>query len=226
MTIESNNIALTSDYHVPAVDGAWLERLLVESQARKTEDLAIIGDLWDADSLSIYPKYTGESWSFEQEIGAVQKVVDVLAQSFKRIWICQGNHEYRWARIHEELRMAQLWRQIKLPEDTRVSMNDYMLLNGNWRLVHPRNYRQQPGSVANALALKYHMNIANTHGHYAWGPELDKESKSYWIMDLGGFFDPEYIEYMQRSSTYPALTRGFGFLIDNIPEMIKERRQL
>ena len=236
LQIKSNNIAVISDCHIPFIDKFFLEQFRQDSADRSINDLAIVGDFWDCDSLSIYPTYLGEKWSFDQEKIEIQKVLRILLDQFKNVYICQGNHEYRWARLHTALNTDQLWAQVftvkneadftllDWPRNLHVTKNDYMLLNETWRLTHPRNYRQVALSVANVLAQKYHKNIANAHGHFAYGPELDQVSKSYWIMDLGGLFNPEAIEYMQRSSTYPALSRGYGFIQDDIPELVKEKR--
>jgi hypothetical protein len=219
--IESKEIAVTSDYHIPFVDEEWLRRLVDEANERGITDLAVIGDFWDCDSISIYAT-NGKKFALADEIIEVNKVLRFLEGQFKRFWFSTGNHEYRWARLHAELNTNMLWKNCELPKGAVTSRNDHMILNGNWRLVHPHNYRQQGGSVAQAIAMKHKMNIVNTHGHFAWGPELDTMSKSYWLMDLGGLFDPKKIEYMQRSSTFPMLNRGFGFIIDGEPELIKE----
>jgi len=235
LKVESDAIIVASDFHIPFASAEWIGRMIGEAKKRRIRDLAIVGDFWDCDALAIYPKYFGQPFTFEEEIGIVRDVLAYIAQHFDRVFICQGNHEYRWSRIHTQLCVCELWRQVfavdsealfKLFKKVNITANDYIELKSGgerWRLCHPKNYRQNPLSVATALAQKHQCNIANAHGHFAAGPELEKMSKRWWVMDLGGLFNPRAIEYMQRSSTFPQLNRGFAVITGGCPELVKER---
>lgn len=218
ITITSNNIFVTSDWHIPFVNTDLVEHLLWAAKEYGVEDLAISGDLWDCDNLSHYTKLTN-TMTFDDECKEVGKVLTTLTHHFKRIYISRGNHEKRWLDIlGGRTTIRLLYNMSGVPGGYEITLDDHMHLvqqGETWLLCHPRNYRQTPLSVVRDLAAIHQMHVIGGHGHQ-FSQGVDRSGK-YLVCDGGGMFDKEALDYLRETTTHPETRPGFYLLQDNTP---------
>lgn len=216
LTIESDNILIVSDWHIPFVSEKWFARVMEIQKEHDVRDIAIPGDFLDCENWSTFKdQQPKECW--EEEMEYAEHYGNILSDTFDNVYYCVGNHEFRWVRaLYGKGTIKRLWKMIGIDQrNVHITENDYMVLNGDTRICHSKNYSQTELSIAKRLATKYHCNIANAHGHFA-GIDTDI-SGNFWVCDLGGLFDSTKIKYMQNTSTYPVLENGFLHVLDGRP---------
>lgn len=221
LDIYTDAVALTCDYHVPFIDNDLMARLIDECEQLGVKKLAIGGDFWDCDNFSRFTHITPMS-TFKDEQIAVKAVISRLLEHFDQIYICRGNHEKRWIDMsYGKLGMQELY-ALAIPDDMskkefgkRVHITDdaHMMIHFNdqkWMLCHPRNFRVTPLSVVRDLASKYLCNICGAHGHqFSQGRD---RSGNFQVVDGGGIFDKNALEYLREISAYPDVRAGFYIL--------------
>lgn len=230
ITIESDNIALTGDYHAPFVDEKLLSKLFHVAQEHDTKDLIVAGDFWDCDNYSRFTNFvdgnTRISQTFNGEVEEVKKLLNRILNVFDRVYFCRGNHEKRWIDLNSgKMGMKQLFalaRPSNLSEDAwnervRITSDDHINLiqNGQlWLCCHPRNFRITPLSVARDLAAKHLCNTVIYHGH-SFNQGRDR-SGVFRVCDGGGMFERAALEYTRETSCHPMTRSGFFILKDNV----------
>jgi len=225
ITIESDNIIVAGDWHIPFYDDALLDSLLLVKEEYGVKDIAIPGDLWDCDNLSQYTKIVN-TCSFDDEAREVGVVLRLLIQEFDRVFICRGNHEKRWMDIKGGFSVQALFQLSGVPSIDPVTeqplyhltTDDHMHLvqNGEkWLLCHPRTYRQVPLSVVRDLASIHGMHVFGAHGHQL-AQGVDRSGR-YNVVDGGGMFDKASLDYLRETTTHPETRPGFYLIQDNAP---------
>lgn len=208
--ITSSNILVAPDWHTPFYSETLLSRLLKEAEEHSVEDIAIPGDFWDCDNLKLQLNL---AWglTFQREIQSVAMVLQILVDTFKHVWFCRGNHEWRWTRTMNGVAgMDELFAMTGITHGYEVTNDNSIILKtkaGDWLLCHPRQYRQTKLSLADAIAEKYHMNVVCAHGHF-FGQGWSR-SGWYQICDAGGMFSAECLQYLRDITTYPWTLNGF-----------------
>jgi len=218
ITIKDNNILVTSDWHIPFVN--WYLVTLLGSVAREygVRTLAVIGDFWDCDNFSKFTRLTNTG-TFADECSEVGGMLRHLTSIFDEINISRGNHEKRWLDIlGGKTTIQQLYDMSRVTEGYRLTLDDNITLiqNGEkWLLCHPKTYRQTPLSVARDLAAVHGTHIYCGHGHqFAQGRD---RSGKYHILDGGGMFDKNALDYLRETTTHPETVPGFYLIQDNTP---------
>jgi hypothetical protein len=220
---EVESIFFTCDYHIPFVHQVLFQRLLDACDDTGVKTLAIGGDFWDCDNYSKFLHITPMT-CFGDEIDEVKKVMKMLLRHFDKIYVCRGNHEKRWLDMNAgRMEMKDLF---KLAMPSNISEDDYtarvhvtgddymefMCSGEKWRISHPRNFSCTPLSVVTKLARRHHCNHVGAHGHQmAQGWSEDGVNR---VVDGGGLFDPDALEYLRDTSTYARVQNGFYALID------------
>lgn len=207
---------VANDWHIPFHDNGYARWVIDVAKEYGVKDLAIAGDLFDADSYSMWPK-DGFRESFEKELEAVGLWLSILGDTFERVFICRGNHEQRVIKQNNDnIRMQGLMDLCHAPDNVKATNDTFLDMtttNGTeWMLVHPKQFRQTPLSVARDLAAKYHKNIVSAHGHF-FGQGYDRSGR-YYCLDGGGIFDPACLPYLRSVNTTPWVAQGF-YLIDD-----------
>lgn len=219
LKIQSKNILICSDWHLPLVNKNCFNALIKAKDEYKVKDLAVVGDFWDCENYSFFVNYQLQK-TFQDEVKFVGETLRFLTKEFKNLWFCCGNHERRWLRWNEgKMTIKQMFNITGVTEGYITTPYDHIILNDSWRLCHSKHYSRTPLSLARKLATIYTMNIINAHGHFTAGPAKD-DSNRFWIIDIGGLFDKEKIEYLRATTTYPQLNNGFALVQDNEPKMV------
>jgi len=220
ISVTSDKIAITADWHVPMLDVGYANQFLADCRDRDVRDLVIGGDFFNFDSLSQYqPKQHGDN--LQRELEAGWEVMKALASQFDRIYYIWGNHD---ARLHKSLGYNLQFREAmrvvfgSLGEDMlgkiTFSNLDHIWVNqstgGSWYICHPANYTRVALSTARTLAAKYNANVITAHAHHcALGYASDGKKV---VCEVGGLFDVSKTAYLQRSTTFPTWTQGYVIL--------------
>lgn len=230
LTIESDNVAITSDYHAPFYDNDLLLHLFDIANEQKTKDLIIAGDLWDCDNYSRFASMAESgmqiSQTFTGETEEVQKLLRRILGAFDRVFICRGNHEKRWIDLNAgKMGMKELFaltRPSNMSEDAwdervHITTDDHINLiqKGQlWLCCHPRNFRITPLSVARDLSAKHLCNVIVAHGH-AFNQGRDRSGK-FRVADGGGLFERTALDYTRETTCHPMTRSGFFILRDGV----------
>jgi hypothetical protein len=216
--IETDNVCITSDYHVPFTDETLIKQLLLVPETHGTKDLIIAGDLFDCDDYSRFTHLSPPA-CFESECEEVKNLFKRLIRVFENIYICRGNHERRWLDLNAgKMTIYQLFSLVRpnnMSEDdwnkrVHITMDDrinFIQRGQLWMSCHPKNFRQVNLSVARDLASKHRCNVIVAHGHqFCQGYDRSGELR---ILDGGGIFDRDALAYLRVTSCYPQTKSGF-----------------
>lgn len=216
--------AITADWHIPLYDPDYVNRFIEDARDLGAKDLILAGDFFNFDALSQYfPKQ--DNANMQKELEEAHLVMRTLLESFDNLVYVWGNHD---ARLHKALGFAIQFREAmklvfgELGSEAlgRIHFTnlDHIWLGGEdenrWYICHPANYTRVPLSTARALATKYNANVVTAHSHHcAVGYSIDG---SRVVAEIGGLFDRRKTGYLQRSTTFPTWTQGYGFLTDGV----------
>lgn len=214
--IHSDAILLTGDWHVPFEDWNLIYLLDDVRKDYGIHDIAIVGDFWDCDNYTKFPKLTFvECFKDEQE--RIAFVLKWLKRRFNRIYFSRGNHEKRWIDMnHGMMGMKELFATTEVLNGYEVTLDDHMFLYQNdekWLLAHPRNYRITPLSVVRDLATKHNCHTVGYHGHQ-FSQGWDRSGK-FKVADGGGLFDRAALDYLRETTCHPMTRNGFYLLQEN-----------
>ena len=217
--LKDDNYMISCDYHSPYHSEIYINRLLQIADKFKIRKNVIVGDLFDMDfakwALFKQAKNKGEQEStLDKEIAHVEPVIQAL-DYFDKNELVMGNHEFRVDRMTggtiQSRHLMKLFWGDDFARKITVSPYDKMKIGDDWLVVHPGSYSQISGSVAVRLTEKYHRNILNAHGHFV-ALRFDRSSE-YMGIDLGGMFDIQKVEYInKKTTTHPFWNNGFGMI--------------
>lgn len=225
IVLTDEDAMITADWHAPLFNPHLVNEMILKAIELNIKTLVIGGDFWNGDAVSQYePKQDSAGLDKEHEISRI--ALRTLAEWFDRIIIIWGNHD---ARYHKALgyktTFARAMRMLfgdlgEVNEKIEISNLDHMLLKFTytephrqvWRVCHPQNYSRIPLSTPRAMVSKYRTNVICAHAHHAavgYGPD-----GSLMAVEIGGLFNQEATAYLQRSTTFPTWTPGFGWFKD------------
>lgn len=211
-----SGLMICADWHIPLYSKEWINRMLDRADKLNIKRLAIPGDLFNFDSLSMYdPKQI--SAGLQLELGEGRKIVTLLDQVFDEIIFTPGNHDARFMKsLGHKIGFADSMRAV-LPSTTnfRFSNLDHFWVDTPtpWYVCHPKTYSSVPLTAALKLSDKYNANIITAHSHHlAMGFARDGKRK---IIEAGGLFDAEKTAYLQSSTTFSEWTNGFVYLTED-----------
>lgn len=211
LNVVSNNILVTSDYHIPFVSKEWFEKLIAYRDKHKVKHIIVAGDFMDCMNWSAFKDMQpADTW--EEEIGYVAEYLRILRDNFKKIYFLKGNHEDRWIRATMgKGSMKLLFAMTGIINGYTTTDADWLsLTNGGkeWRVCHPKNYAMKPIAVPQRLLQTYMTNIASAHGHHC--AHQKDISGNFDLVELGGLFDQDNIFYKKYTSTsHPQWGNGF-----------------
>jgi len=230
ITIEANRLVVSSDFHVPYLDEKLFDKLLAMPDETGIKNLAISGDLFDADSYSMFTPM-GPVASFTEECEAVRDVFALLLNSYNNIYVCRGNHEARIIKqnfgrfqmrelvemcIPDEMSKVQFNRRVNVTNEDHLHAN---IAGHKWMFTHPRNFRIINLSVARDLAARYQCSQIVAHGHQAamgWD-----RSGTFRLIDGGGLFDKNKLVYLRETTCYPETKNGFVIIDGTDARMVE-----
>jgi hypothetical protein len=221
ITLVDEDVMVTADWHIP-IYNPWLVNGMIEKAVElDIRLLAIGGDFFNFDALSQYdPKQ--QDAGLARETGEGAAVVRTLLEWFDTIYVIWGNHDARLhkalgykAKFEHAMRYALGDLDKKELDRVEISNLDHMYVNftgqqnGSWRLCHPATYSRVPLSTPRTLAAKFGCNIICAHAHHAAiGFASDGVTQ---VAEIGGLFDQTKTAYLQRTTTFPTWTPGYGW---------------
>lgn len=243
LTIKNEDLMITADWHIPLYNPGLVNQMIEDAREKGIKKLVIGGDFWNMDQLSQYfPKQKDARFDREWKEGIA--VAKTLAETFDEIFYVWGNHDIRFGKnlgfaleFVDTMRMIfgiageevlskfrftnldhlwMLYGEPVLSEDQAESMGmtevERYLPHQRWYVCHPQNYTRVPLNTARTLTTKTNSNVITAHCHHA--------AVGYGIngklvaAEAGGLFDPQVTAYLQRSTTFPTWTPGYGFIKD------------
>ncbi len=210
--IPDGDYLITCDYHAPSYSVPWVERSIAIAKKFDIHRQIIVGDLFDMDFAKHW--YSDKPGDLDSEIEKVRPLIDSLLW-FDKIFLLRGNHENRVGRMTDSKIQAKHLLNLFGPEAWAKKCvyieADRAFIGDEWLAVHPKSYSQVSATVAIRLAEKFHRHVFNAHGHFS-ALRYDRSGK-YMGIDLGGMFDCQKIEYIQRcTTTHPVWDNGFGMI--------------
>jgi len=229
---------LFSDNHLPFHDLDVIAEGLRFAKVNKLRRVVLNGDTLDLHWASKYVNMSGEDSeaSFKQ---LADYFVALLDHGLREIVMDFGNHEDRITRATDG--RLHLWSIVAMAIDTLPSRDRMRVRKAvtatnrpyvtfvdtpdgiNWVIGHPRRYRQKRLSLAADLALKqFKCHVATGHEHHIGKTVSD--CGDYWAVNLPCTQAAERTEYLQMDmSPTPRPIKGFGWLIDGVPDVWWER---
>jgi hypothetical protein len=211
---------IAGDAHAPFYSAKWCNRGINVARKFGIKKLLIAGDGLDMHSFSGWGADPKLNW--EDESKAAAAWLWVLYHSFEKIYWLRGNHEDRISRktdwqvsAIDPIRSLLLKHADEIgepflydPGKIKVSGYPKCIVDNEWEVVHPKAYSKLPLRVANSIALKRNMNVIVAHSHHA--AQGFSDDGRHVIIDSGGWFDEDLIEYVSKSeTTHPNWQPGF-----------------
>jgi predicted phosphodiesterase len=213
--------AITSDWHHPVTNYALVNTFIDHARdIGATNWLVVAGDWFNVDALSAFDYKQADADLTKEIYGSTQTMVRLL-ETFDKIYLSWGNHD---ARVHKSLgykvpftaAMRFMFSDLSpsLFEDRIVLSNlDNIIIDsahGPLMVCHPKAYSSVPLTQSRRLASKHLMSVITGHSHHtAIGHDV---SGQFVAGELGGFFDKNKVEYLQRTTAFPNWQNGYGFV--------------
>lgn len=226
LTVYSSNAMILCDLHVPGHSKTMLENACKVAQLKSTEDLVIIGDVYDFPSLSRFT-HNQKEVSANDVIRIAGDVMRAVFKHFKRVYICNGNHDERLSKSIDDSWDLQLLINASFGRhwpncEIAVTNYDYIYLNDNWIVGHPSNYSGQAGKTPAELADLKQKNIVTGHNHIV-GISQSK-SGLYVGIDTGAMLDPRAHWYnIRRLNKFAKWNNGFTVIKNGYPTLYTEQ---
>lgn len=221
------DIALAGDLHVPITNWPFLNKFLGEAKAEGVKTLGIPGDFWNGDGASQFD-YKQSAADMDTEKKAGNEVMTAFLEQFDKVILSWGNHD---ARYHKLLKygvsfvdtMKMMFHDVPdhLLEKVQWTNLDHfyvrtaedgMNLPGQnlWYVCHPKSYSSIPLTQSRRIAAKTLCNVITAHSHHhAVGHDV---SGQFTCAEVGGFFDRDRTEYLQRTTHFPNWQNGYAII--------------
>ncbi len=211
--------AITADWHVPIVDYNYVAQFLDHATELGVRNLIIAGDWLHMDGLSSFDSKQASA-ALSIELPESSRLMRLVADRFDRIVYSYGNHDARLQKalgyqlqFKEAMRLAFGDVGEEVLSKIEFSNLDHILINAPdrvWRVCHPKAYTQQPLSTAIKLEAVYKQAIITAHSHHAAiGYAKDGVTP---VAEIGGLFDRDKTEYLQRTTAHPCWQQGYGLM--------------
>lgn len=212
---------VTADWHHPLCDYGLVNVMLEQARDLKaTNWLLVAGDWFNVDYLSSFDSKQQSASYTPEQLGSTAAMEAVL-KTYKKVYFSWGNHD---ARIHKSLgykvsfteAMKMLFHELDPALLARIEFTnlDYVYVDtparGRYRVCHPKTYSQVPLTSGLKLASKHLTHILTGHSHHS-ALGYDRSGK-FVVAELGGLFDPNIVEYLERTTGFPNWTQGYAFL--------------
>lgn len=220
-SVELGGVAVTADWHHPLTDYRLVNQFIAEARERRIRNtLLVAGDWFNMDALSAYSPKQRKGADVATELEYSQETMKALLETFQRVVITKGNHDWRLIRalgwtLEFKDAMRLLFPDLTPRELGRIEFSnlDHAWIdtpNGSWFVAHPTVYSKKPLTAAIELSDIKRAHVITGHSHHtAVGFARDGRSV---VAEIGGFFDVSKTEYLQNTTTFPTWTQGYGFI--------------
>jgi hypothetical protein len=230
--VQSRGALVLADLHVPFHHAEFLSVALRVGGAMAIEDVYIVGDLFNFDSLSAHPANEPRV-APDRDLDVAGDVLEAIARQpfVRRIFITNGNHDERLARrLGSNIQLRHLVAAATggriIEADLYTTEYDFMFHNSTWVVGHLSSYSRRPGERARKIAERYGRNVAVGHDHIqGFTSTLDGQ---YLAVSVGAMFGETSFSstpfwYKERRlNDFPPTQRGFLVLDTDIPYLFNE----
>lgn len=172
-TIYSDDVIVISDCEVPDFDSRYLKYALLTAMAHNIKHLVIAGDFIATDQpsltawLNTYRSLEDGEDTYENAVTIARRILDEFGKWFETITVIEGNHDDRIARVSGgEVHLGMFITGDKV-KYSRYQFLHVQTSRGLVKIVHPRNYSQNPITLAQQLydveQVKCHVVIGHCH---------------------------------------------------------------
>lgn len=228
LTLDLDRVMIWNDLHGTKVDAKFLYQTREVRKYYGIKHLIIAGDIGDNGAIS---KHRRRSIKLEanlaDEIEIISDILDfaVEDEGYEGVAILPGNHDL-WliealdgavAFSHVMRSMARtdnVRKRLLITDYDRVTLNSG---NRTWTIPHQVGYSSIPLVIAQKMSERFETDIYTTHQHISAGPIKSRNGK-HVLMDVGGLFDPNKLQYSQMH-TFPnprEMEQGFGTIIEGV----------
>jgi predicted phosphodiesterase len=224
-------VCVTADWHMPLCDWAYVKRMLSYCEAHKVEELVIAGDYFNFDKLSRWRWKQDPHFAKTKDTRLLPEVrqgnlaMKMLLNQFKRVYVCAGNHDIRFAealgfRLPFDYTMRMLLHELSDDERSRLTITsfDQMTMSvprgRDWLICHTNEYSKMALVVPSRIADAERINVASAHRHHH---AIGVSPRGMVVVELGGLFSEKETQYKQQytSASFPDWCNGFC-VIDNV----------
>jgi hypothetical protein len=226
LNIPDANALVIGDLHIPYHNRTMLERAIQVARRHSIRRVIIGGDLFDFASLSHHPHNAPEQ-DPSATIRLAGDVLRALLAHFDEAYICNGNHDERFAKRLDRAWDLQLLINAAMGRDwpacsVSVTNLDYVYLGDNWIVGHPSSYSGQGGKTPADLADLYQRNVVTLHNHVI-GMAQSKSGK-YIGVDCGHMTEAGQHYYQaRRLSKFARWNAGFMVVSNGYPYTYSEQ---
>lgn len=219
ITISADSALVMSDFHCPHYNKEMLERAITICQKYfpKVKTAIIPGDLFDFESLSVFPHTNPSAPDTSKTLLAGGTVLEFVS-TYYDTYLTSGNHDERFAKklnspYHLRHIVSAALDGRKTKHKITTTNMDYLYLGDKWVIGHPSHYSIIGGKTPAEIAAIEEKNCATGHNHII-GIQTSKNGK-YLGVDLGHMTDPSSHYYMTRRLTkFPRWLPGFLVIED------------
>jgi hypothetical protein len=203
----SGNCLITADEQMPYHDAEFLNRVLELAYAWGVTQAVSAGDTINGTAFSYFMNKPEER-SWHDEAKAANNCLVAMADAVPHWLLLKGNHTANIIKAtSEQLDMTDVLKLLDSPDRVKVTEYYFCIVNGDWRVSHPRNISVIHGRVPSMLCDKFEMNVAAAHGHLVG--IYPAKSGRLIAVDTGICADPMRLDYYaERDSTRPAMNQG------------------
>lgn len=225
------DLIIGSDLHIPLQSNRWCNKLISTARERNITNLAIPGDFTNNDALSVFePKQANAHLA--REVETAKEVMEVFLKTFSTIYLLPGNHDLRIIKsLSWQIEYAYLMETVfgslgkEFVDKVVVSNLSYMWseqsFNGYpWYICHPLNYSSQPLGVPRKLANIHSANVIGAHGHHCAAGFAEDGEKI--VIESGGLFDKNKIDYIRKPTTSGEWTNGYCYIENGEAKVISD----
>lgn len=229
LRVTADKVMSFSDVHLPFIDWDLFFLLMRVAKTQAVKTCIIGGDLFDFKQFSTFPDAKADKQDeMTMAEAAALKFFNALLAQFEKIYVICGNHDFRVVKWSQGLlNERQFFRFLShiTDQEKRVQFSAYhhLILNGNWRIVHPNSAATNFEAEGRAMAAKYQQSIIMTHVHRV-GCVVDSSGK-YCIVGNGALIDPTTQAYiMTIPSKYPMWNTGATIIHGDVPYLFPKFR--
>ena len=215
--------------HHPFQDEKVEKDFLHAAKTQKPDHIVLLGDVVDFYNTSRYIK-KGKKFDVQDEIEIAKEFMARLRGLAPRsceIWWVQGNHDERPEKyLARNARELQPLKNLEIPQLLGLGQinihwytQDKELRLDNTLYLHGTRVRKHPGDSAQAHILEdYHCSLVMGHCHRSADIHIRHNQEWFYGVEAGCMCtDLAGTDYVKK----PYWSRGFVFMSDGIPSMIR-----
>jgi predicted phosphodiesterase len=215
--IVADKIGIISDLHAPMHSEKWLYLAVKTFLHFGVKKIILNGDSINADQISKHAgSYFNRRKNLEDDLDALESVLNLLRKYFDEIYISMGNHDMRL--VHQmggELSVNRLMKMVYSDEiKIKVTSRSYIFVNDHVEVIHPRQYSKIRGKLAQDLSMRWQKSILTGHQHHS--TMTISPCGRFQSCDVGTLVDVELQDYVRNErTTHVEPVNGFAIIFNN-----------